>query len=161
MGDYAGAKAAIRQRLAANWTTTRITYQNTKPAAPWPPTDGAQPMPNFLPWVHLEIASSRSQMHGAGKPGSQVWVTDGLILVHVFVPEGIGDALATQYANTIGEIFRAKVFYDSGDGCYVRTWAPRVDEGGPVKSDSDIEWANTGVWFRVTMSVPFEYWHRG
>lgn len=160
MGDYAGAKQAIRQRLADNWTTTRVTYQNELPADPWPPTDAA-PFPSLVPWAHLEIASSASQMRGAGKPGSQMWVTDGLITVHVFVPQGTGDELATQYANTIGEIFRAKVFYDQGDGCYVRTWAPRVDEGGPVQSESDIEWANNGAWFRVSMTVPFEYWHRG
>jgi hypothetical protein len=161
MGTYAGAKTAIRDRLADNWSTTRITYQNKRPADPWPPTDGGTPVPNLLPWVHLEIASSDSQMRGAGKPGSQIWVTDGLIIVHVFVPDDSGDALASEYANTIGEIFRAKVFYDNGDGCYVRTWAPRVDEGGPVKSQSDIEWANNGAWFRVSMTVPFEYWHRG
>jgi len=158
MGTYAGAKEAIAERLAANWTTTRITYQNKPPVAPWPPRDGNNIL---VPWAHLEIASSDSQMHGAGKPGSQVWVTDGLIIVHVFVPSGDGDATATEYANTIGEIFRAKVFYNNGDGCYVRTWAPRVDEGGPVKSESDIEWANNGAWFRVSMTVPFEYWHRG
>lgn len=158
MSDYAGAKAAIRSRLAANWSTTRITFQNEKPNSPWPPVDGDGIL---LPWVHLEIVASRSGMHGAGKPGSQIWITDGLIIVHVFVSHGSGDALATQYANTIGEIFRAKVFYNSGDGCYVRTWAPRVDEGGPVQSEGDIEWANNGAWFRVSMSVPFEYWHRG
>jgi hypothetical protein len=161
MSDYAGAKAAIRSRLVANWSTTRITYQKETPADPWPPTDGADPFPTLVPWVHLEIVTSRSGMHGAGKPGSQIWLTDGLILVHVFVPQGSGDALATEYANIIGEIFRAKVFYNNGDGCYVRTWAPRVDEGGPATSAGEIEWANTGAWFRVSMSVPFEYWHRG
>lgn len=158
MSDYAGAKAAIRARLVANWPTTQITYQNEQPAAAWPPVDGDGLL---VPWVHLEIVTSRSGMHGAGKPGSQVWLTDGLILVHVFVPQGTGDALATEYANAVGEIFRAKVFYNAGDGCYVRTWAPRVDEGGPATSAGDIEWANTGAWFRVSMSVPFEYWHRG
>lgn len=160
MGTYAGAKAAIRQRLVDHWTATRITYQNEPPADPWPPTT-ADAMPSLLPWVHLEIASSGSTMRGAGKPGSQVWVTDGLISVHVFVPQGSGDELATEYATAIGEIFRAKVFYDNGDGCYVRTWAPMVDEGGPATSEADIEWSHTGAWFRVTMVCPFEYWHRG
>jgi len=32
--------------------------------------------------------------------------------------------------------------------------------GNRSKSESDIEWANNGAWFRVTMSVNFEYWHR-
>lgn len=161
MGSYAGAKAAIRSRLEGAWSTTRITYQNERPAAPWPPVSGAGQIKDLQPWAHLEIVSSQTRQIGAGTPGSQTWQTDGVIIVHVFVPEGTGDAVATQYAATIGEIFRAKVFYNHGDGCYVRTWASHVDEGGPVTAESDIEWINDGVWFRVSMMCPFEYWHRG
>lgn len=159
MGDYAGAKAAIRTRLSDNWTTTRITYQNETPDDPWPPaTTGGDGFPVLSPFVHLEIATTDSAMRGAGTPGNQVWVTRGLILVHVFVPQGTGDGTATTYANTIGEIFRAKVFYNSGDGCYVRTWAPRVDEGGPASDPTE---THDGVWFRVTMICQMEYWHLG
>lgn len=162
MSDYPGAKAAIRQRLVDGWSTTRITFQNETPADPWPPTTGDPTFPDLAPWVHLEIASlPGGGMRGAGVPGSQVWATYGYIYTHVFVPAGTGDAVATQYATTIGELFRAKVFYDSGDGCYVRTWMPRVDEGGDASDQADLAWTNTGSWFRVTMSVPFEYWHRG
>lgn len=150
MADFAGAKAAIRQRLVDNWTATPITFQNEAPAAPWPPVDAD----GFTaPWVNLDIATLDSAMRGAGTPGNQVWVTHGTIRVHVFVPTGQGDAQASQYATDIGEIFRAKVFYRDEPGCYVRTWAPRVDGGGPGDDDRN--------WFRVTMSVPFEYWHRG
>jgi hypothetical protein len=165
MPDYAGAKAAIAQRLIDNWAVTPITRQNKIPDDPWPPTEpnpDAPDFPQLAPWVHLEIFTlPGGGIYGAGTPGKQIWQTDGFIYVHVFVPSGTGDELATQYAATIGEIFRAKVFYENGDGCYVRTWAPRVDEGGPATTSTDIEWANTGNWFRVTMSCPFEYWHRG
>lgn len=150
MADFAGAKAAIRARLVDNWTATRITFQNEAPAAPWPPVD-ADGFP--MAFVNLEIASLPSSMAGAGVPGSQVWRNPGFIYVHVFVPSGSGDAVATQYATDIGEIFRGEVFYQDAPGCYVRTWAPRVDGGGSGDDD--------GNWFRVTMSVPFEYWHRG
>lgn len=156
MGDYAGAVQSIRDRLAENWQATRITYQNETPADPWPPTiiDPIAPdMPRLAPFVHLEILSTDSQMRGAGVPGSQIWVYDGLIIVHVFVPNNSGSALATQYAVAIGEIFRAKVFYNFGDGCYVRTLAPRVDGGGDADHEKN--------YYRVSMSVPFEYWHRG
>lgn len=161
MGSYAAAKAAVRTRLDANWTTTRIAYQNEVPASPWPPTTGSAGSMTFAPWVFLEISNLPARIHGAGKPGSIVTVTPGFILVHVFVPRGSGDATATQYAETIGEIFRNAKFYDAGDGCYARSWTPRVDEGGPAMSSGDIEMANSGNYFRVTMSVPFEYWHRG
>lgn len=159
MGSLAGAKAAIRQRIEENWSTTRITYQNETPEKPWPPIEldpAAPDFPILVPWVHLEIATLRNEMRGAGKPGSQVWVADGFIYAHVFVPAGTGDQLASQYADQIGEIYRGALFYDNGDGCYVRCWAPRSDEGGNATTDADI-----GNWFRVTMSCPFQYWHRG
>jgi hypothetical protein len=150
MGDFAGAKAAIRQRLVAGWTTTRITFQNEKPEKPWPPV-GADEFPTG--WVNLEIATLPSSIEGAGMPGRQVWRNPGFIYVHVFVPTGSGDAEATAHAVAIGEIFRGAVFYQDGSGSYVRCWAPRVDGGG---SGDD-----NGNWFRVTASIPFEYWHVG
>lgn len=153
MSDYAGAKAAIRARLEANWTTTRITYENEVPDAPWPPVDADPDFPALLPWVHLEVAALQTRQRGAGVPGSQIWVTDGFIYVHVFVPANSAIETADQYAVTIGEIFRAKVFYNAGDGCYVRTWAPNVGRGEPGSDD--------GAYFRVSLSVPFEYWHLG
>ena len=163
MGSYAEAKAAVRQHLEDGWTTTRLTFQNETPAAPWPPTGGVDPdFPDLVPWVHLEITTlPGGGIRGAGKPGSQVFVTNGFIYVHVFVPTGTGDEVATDYAAQIGELFRNRKVYDAGDGCYLRTWAPRVDEGGPATTQADLDWANTGNWFRVTMSCPFEYYHRG
>lgn len=110
----------------------------------------------MAPWVHLEIATLPAAMRGAGRPGHQVWVTEGFIYVHVFVPAGSGDQLANRYADEIGEIFRGALFYDNGDGCYVRCWAPRTDDGGDATTAAD-----QGNWFRVTMICPFQYWHRG
>lgn len=160
MGSLAGAKAAIRQRLETNWATTRITVSNEVPAEPWPPTEpdpAAPEFPRLVPWVHLEIVTLRNEMRGAGMPGKQVWQADGFIYVHVFVPAGSGDHLANQYADEIGEIFRGALFYnEANDGCYVRCWAPRSDEGGSATTDADL-----GNWHRVTMSCPFQYWHRG
>lgn len=165
MADYAGAKAAIRQRLIDNWTATRITFQNEVPQDPWPPSTPDPDAPDFpvlAPWVHLEIFTlPGGGIQGVGVPGAHVTRTDGYIYVHVFVPAATGDGTASQLAWQIGEIFRSKVFYQAAPGCYVRTWIPRVDEGGAASTVSDIEHANTGNWFRVTMSVPFEYWHRG
>lgn len=156
MSDYAGAKAAIKARLVANWTTTRITYENDVPDSPWPPTvsDANTPdFPTLAPWVHLDIRSIAAGLKGAGKPGSHISVTDGFIYVHVFVPADTGIAVADQYAVNIGEIFRTKVFYNAGDGCYVRTWTPRV--GDAERGNDD------GTYYRVTASIPFEYYHRG
>lgn len=151
MADFAGALAAIRERLEADWSATRITFQNETPEEPWPPksSDGKK----HLAWVNLEISALPSSLQGAGVPGSQMWESPGFIYVHVFVPTGEGSELAVEHAVAIGEIFRGKVFYKEPNGSHVRTWAPRVDPGG--SSDDD------GNWFRSTMSVPFSYWHRG
>lgn len=150
LASYAGAKAAIRARLVAGWTTTRITYQNEQPAAPWPPVDGND---GLLPWVNLEVVGTGSEIVGQGTPGNHAWRYDGLIYVHVFVPVGAGETLAGQYADQIGEIFRNARFYDDvQDGCYVRSWSPRQDGGGSGDDD--------GNWFRVTCTVDFEFWLR-
>jgi hypothetical protein len=151
MADYAGAVAAIRERLVDGWDLTPIAFQNESPPTPWPPmTDDGK---KHRPWVNLEIEGMPASLQGAGVPGQQVWTHPGFIYVHVFVPTGSGDAGAREMASAIGELFRGAVFYRDTPGCYVRCWAPRVDGGG--SSDDN------GNWFRVTMSVPFEYWHRG
>lgn len=151
MASYEGAKEAIRARLVANWTTTPVTYQNEKPPDPWPPKNGNG---DLLPWVNLEILGTGSGIYGQGVPRNHLWLYTGLIYGHVFVPTGSSDELAGSYAGQIGEIFRAAKFYDDvTPGAYVRSMAPRTDGGG---SGSD-----NGNWWRVTMTCPFEYWHRG
>lgn len=151
MPDYAGAKAAIRARLVAGWTTTRISFQNEQPAAPWPPLTANN---ELAPWVDLEIVGTGSELIGAsGKAGNRLWHYYGRIIVHVFVPVGSADADASAYALQIGELFRAAEFYNETPGFAVRTLAPEIDDGDSGDDD--------GNWFRVTMSCPFTYWHRG
>ncbi len=150
---YAGAKLAVRARLEANWTATRIAYKNETPAAPWPPVGGSG-MP--APWVLLEIAGRGGRIFAQGVRGNHLWHYERTILVHVFVPKGAGDDLATQYAEQIGEIYRAAQFYDDvTPGAYVRTLTPSVDEDDDGTADED------GEWYRRTVSIDMTYWHRG
>ena len=147
MADYAGAVAAIKQRLSDNWTTTQIAFQNETPGEPWPPVDvNGSP----VAWVYLEVIAATSGLRGVGLPGSQTWLYEGNIFVHVFVPVGTGTVLANQYAVSIGEIFRAKSFYrDESAGAEVRTWSPRMDGGASA--------AANGNYFRVSCTIPFEF----
>ncbi len=151
MADYAGAETAIRNKLEAEWLTTRIAFVNEIPADPWPPVDGDMVL---QPWVNLEVECYSAPIVGQGRPGNHVYRYDGIISVHVFIPAGGGTALGTQYATQIGEIFRRKKFYDDvSQGCCVRTEDPFV-AGGDSGSDD-------GNWFGTTMTCAFTYWHRG
>lgn len=150
MASYAEAEAAIRTRLEANWTATRVAYPNEEPDPPWPPIDPATG--SSAPWAALEVIGTGSHGYAAGKPGNQLWLYTGLIHVHVFVPIGTGATLAKQYAGAIGEIFRNTKFYEPGNGSWARGLAPSTDGDGD-KAD--------GNTWRVTMTCPFEYFHRG
>jgi hypothetical protein len=148
MADYAGAVAAMRSTFVTGWAArTPIAYQNE---------DFAD---QTTPWVFFEVINSDSELRGAGTPGAHVWLYRGNIFVHVFVPLGYGSADAHTYAVAAGEIFRAKQFYDTTPGYAVRTGigpngeGPQTDGGG---SDAD-----DGNWWRVTMSIPFEFYYRG
>lgn len=152
MPDLAGAIAAIRTRLATAWTTTPIAYQNEKPPSqPWPPVDGSGLK---RAWVYLEVIPNSTGLRAAGRPGAQFFLTEGHILVHIFVPPLDGVATAHGYAVTIGEVFRSQAFYrDEATSTEVRTWAPMFDGGSQD--------AENGNYFRVTMTVPFEFYYRG
>lgn len=152
MADFAGAVAAIRQRLIDNWSTTPIAFQNENFEPPADPNSGAP-----VPWVFLEVIGNQSEQRSVGTPGSQEWLYEGHILAHVFVPVNSGVALAQGHAVAVGEIFRAAQFYDSAPGCCVRSGyggeGPRTD-GGATDADD-------GNWFRVTCTIPFEFYYRG
>lgn len=148
---YAGAKAALLAYFTSGWaSTTPIRSRNDTTPATWPPMSGSE----LAPWVYFEILGNGSRIAGQGAPGNSLWHYDRLIAVHCYVPAGSGDAAATALAQQAGELFRAKVLYDTETpGCYVRTFAPSVDEGD--RGDSE------GNWYRVSMTCEFEYWHRG
>ncbi|MDI4231448.1 hypothetical protein OZ411_01295 [Bradyrhizobium sp. Arg237L] len=154
--DFAGALQAIKDKFTAEWVLggnprTRVAEVNKEPGAPWPPkgTDGL-----LASWLLIAPEGSGVIHRGFGKPGSQQYIYYGHVRIHVYIPVGGGTEDAFLLAIAAGEIFRAKKFYDDvSPGCYVRTWAPQVDGGGPGDDD--------GAWFRVTATIPFDYYHRG
>lgn len=152
MPDYAGAKAAIRAYAAANWTaTSRIEdARNKNPAQPWPPVDGAGAL---VPFVAVEVLSAGPPDERFGLPGASVMTYEGWIKGHVYVPVATQTADAEALAWQFGEMFRNKRLYNATPDFEVRTLTPYTDAGGDGDDD--------GVWFRVTATIPFEYWHRG
>lgn len=147
MADYVGAVAAIKTRLIDNWTTTQVVYANENGLNPV--DDNGTP----TPWVFAEIISTGSSIVGTGTTGNQTIVYDGLIKLHVMVPVGTGIETGFTHAVALGEIFRNQVFYTATAGRYVRTLVPRIDEGNANSED--------GLWFSVTATIEFQYWHRG
>lgn len=146
MADNAGAVAAIRSRLESAWAArTPIAWPNEKR----PKVTDAQGKP--APWVYAEVSWTDAGIRGVGVPGRHVTIDDGLIMLTVYVPDGEGTDAALTLAGQLGEIFRTSRFYDGEPGCCVRCWTPRIS-GGDAGSDD-------GMWFAVTATIPFEFWH--
>lgn len=144
MANYEGAVAAIQQRMRDNWTTSPVAYQNEPPPLDaWPPADQS-------PWVYFEVLTTKGDIHAVGNPGSQIWLTLGLIHAHIYVAIGSGSAYAQQFARQIGDLFRNQQLYNSEPPNFVRTISPQTDGGGPA---DDI----AGYW-RVTCTINFEFY---
>ena len=155
MADYAGAKEAIKQRLIEQWArATPLVFKNDPPPDPWPPVDhkGAP-----APWVFCEIVGLDSNNAAIGIPGNKPVVDDGLIKMTVYDGIGKGTTASDALAVTLGEIFREKRFFDSEPQTYVRTWVPRTTDGGSASAEGIIK----GSWYGTTVTVPFEFYHRG
>jgi hypothetical protein len=161
MPDYAGAVAAIKSRLVSQWVdgsgnpTTLIVYVNHQPDPPFPPIDPNTGNP--AAFLVCEVAGTNSNPYTFGNAGNRFFVYDGLILLHILVPLNEGTDRARGLAVTAGEIFRAATFYVDPNGSYIRTMAPNPPDGG---SAANIEGVQAGNTFRITTSIPFQYFHR-
>lgn len=161
MPDYAGAVAAIKARLAAQWVDgsgkplTLVVYVNKQPEPPFPPIDPSTGNP--APFLVCEVSGTKSDPYTFGNLGNRFFVYDGLIILHMLVPLDDGTDRAEQLAVNAGEIFRTATFYVDANGSYVRTIAPNPPDGG---SAAAIEGVQAGATFRVTVTIPFQYFHR-
>lgn len=147
MADFAGAKAAIKAYLAAYWSSFAVVWPNE----PKPSLIGGDGNPVAC-WIYGEIAGTKGQIHGVGVPGDHVVVDDGLIQFTAFVPADTGLDVADAQATALGEVFRVKQFFDAEPGTCIRTWTPSIG--------ADTASAESGMWVGVTVTIPFEFWHR-
>lgn len=147
MADFAGAKAAIKAYLAANWSDFAVVWPKEKRPS-LVDVDGNP----VACWIYGQIVGTRGQIRGVGVPGDHVVVDDGLIQFTAFVPADTGLDFSDIQATALGEIFRVKQFYDAEPGTCIRTWTPSV---GDDSADAD-----SGMWVGVTVTIPFEFWHR-
>lgn len=164
MPSYAGAVAAIKAQLAAGWIDvsgnpkTLIVYVNKQPEPPFPPVDPATGNP--APFLICEVIGTRSDGFSFGSPGNRFFRYDGLIILHVLVPIDEGADRAEQLAIVAGDLFRTAIFYQDANGSYVRTVAPNPPDGGLGRKLMYLEGVDEGSSFGVTVTVPFQYFHR-
>lgn len=155
MPDYPGAEAAIETRLKTGWTQTLIAFVNKQPPPPFPPIDPVTE--KQAPCIVLELAGSDSNVATFGDPGNRFYRYSGVILIHALVRIDDGTANARAIAVAAAEIFRSALFYQDANGSYVRTGAPNPPDAG---GKAEIDGVQVGNSYRVTCSVPFEYFHR-
>lgn len=164
MPDYAGAVAAIKERLVSQWVdgsgkpTTLIASVNKQPDLPFPPIDPATG--NQAPFLICEVTGTKSEIYTFGGSGNRFFVYDGLIILHIMVMNNEGVERAEQLAVSAGEIFRAATFYQDANGSYVRTVAPNPSDGGLGRRLMYQEGVELAALFGVVVTIPFQYFHR-
>jgi hypothetical protein len=164
MPDYSGAVAAIKARLASQWVDgsgnpkTLIVYVNKQPEPPFPPIDPVTGNP--APFLVCEVIGTKSDVHTFGNAGNRFFLYDGLIILHMIVPIDEGTDRAEQLVGAAAEIFRSSTFYQDANGSYVRTIAPNPSDGGLGRKLMYLEGVQAGADFGVTVTIPFQYFHR-
>lgn len=124
---------AVRAKLAAEWSGCDLAWPNET----YEPT-------TETPWAYCEVQGNGSTRTAFNSAGKRVGMDDGLLMIDVFVPVGIGDRPAKDLAQGIAEVFAMQNF--AGEDCRIVGGVPFVGEGEAGSDD--------GLWFRVSASVP-------
>ena len=132
MGAFTDAENAIRQRLAAAWTTTPVVYENQPYEAP-----------GTTPFVFCEILQGGADQMSLGSTTLRLYRLTGIIILNIFTPAGTGTKLGNEYADSLATIFRGVSF--SG----VLTFAPRKSSNSGPTDD--------GKWHRISIITPFQF----
>lgn len=125
--------AAVKARQQANWTTTAVYYPNETFTTPG----------GGSAFVQADFPIAESDQASIGAPGANRFRDLGTIRFVININAGAGTDLATQYADELADVFRAKVF--SG----VITYAPSP----PVYLGVD---GNYAAW---SVSIPYKFDH--
>ncbi len=122
---FEALRESIETRMADNWSTTEVAYENV----PFTPPAG--------PWVRLQI--NLGEGGSMGILGSAVTVRDqGVISLQVFVPEGQGSKAANDLVDALITIYEHQRF----DGITTYTASPRAA-------------GITNGWHQTNITIPF------
>lgn len=129
--------AAIKS-LAAPFTDAPIAWPNE--AFTLPTDDYGSP----LPWIWAETNGLGATLIGLGS--ENLSEDHGFVRFHVMVPVGSGLEGATGLADTLSALYRAQNPISG-----LQLLAPSPPEFGASSDD--------GLYFGVSFSVPWTYWH--
>lgn len=91
----------------ATWTTAPVRYEN----------EYLQDMAELAvpaPFVYVEIFGDTLAQETMGAPGANMWLEQGMTLLHVMVPTQTGTSTGRQYANELLNLFREKPLNAAG-----------------------------------------------
>lgn len=130
--SFANERAAIESRFAANWTTTRIKYENTQFEQP------------KTAWVALFILNGDGQQISLGLSPNPLHRYVGVIMVQIFLPESSGTQTGRAYADTIASVFRRAQFSNGSSGT-ITCRTPSISPGNLRDG-----------WFQINVTCPFQ-----
>jgi hypothetical protein len=123
---FEAERAAFEQRMANNWSTTDIWFDNV----PYKPTSGTS-------YVRFSILPGESQQTTIGG-SANIHRNVGILDISIFTPEQQGTKVGKQYADTIAAIFRDVTFSN-------------ITCRSPYITDNGI----SGGWYHLTLTVPY------
>ena len=130
MSGFAAERQAIESRMAANFTTIPIRYENV----PFKETQTA--------YCALFIRRGEGHLITLG-PAPQLQRWAGIIAVQVFVPEDTGTETPSSYADNIASVFNRQEFSAGASGL-IRCRTPRVETVGTRNG-----------WFQINVTTPY------
>lgn len=128
--SFADERAAIEARFAANWSSTRVKYENTQFEQP------------RTAWVALYILNGEGKQISLGDDPLHRYA--GVIMVQIHVPESSGTQTGRAYADTIAAIFRRQQFSNGSSGT-ITCRTPYI---------SSI--AGRDGWYQINLACPYQ-----
>lgn len=129
--SFAAERAAIESRLAANWTTTSIKFENTR-----------FEQPRETAWIACYILNGDGNQISLGDNPLHRYA--GVIMVQIFVPESSGTQTARGYADTIAAIYRRQQISNGSSGT-ITCRTPSISQGIPKDG-----------WYQINVMCPFQ-----
>jgi hypothetical protein len=139
------ARAAIRSFVESRFTAAPLVWPNERTFAPDVPAA----------FVAVEVIGLDNAIRGVGDPSNRLFIHSGLIMAHCFAVFGTGSGAADTMADALADLLTRQDILISGaaESPLVRTEDPTTHDGELGSED--------GNYWRVTVSVPFDFYYWG